>query len=353
MFDKIFSKAYTPPKRILFVVKKRTLPFYDSYSSATIVSSGLKNSARFVVDMINTTNNVAEFVEVTDNNCIDREVTAFKPDIVIIEALWVVPSKFEVLKKLHPNVKWIVRLHSETPFIAHEGVAMEWVHDYVKQGVFVGVNSTRIGGELSFTIPSRDIVYLPNYYPLTGKVPTHHRSKGNIINIGCFGAIRPLKNHLIQAFAAIKFADDRGLTLHFHVNSGRIEDKGEPILRNLIGLFANTKHELIQHDWMNHEAFLDLLSSMDISMQVSLTETFNIVTADAVSLNIPIVVSPEVTWVSSQFKADPLNSNNIVRTLNFVWQLSKLSLQHRNYKGLLAYNNSSKDQWISTIRRIG
>jgi hypothetical protein len=66
-------------------------------------------------------------IEVIDNNGIDREVTKYKPTHVIIEALWVIPSKFEILTKLHPNVKWIIRLHSEIPFLANEGIAMEWM----------------------------------------------------------------------------------------------------------------------------------------------------------------------------------------------------------------------------------
>ena len=58
---------------------------------------------------------------------------------------WLV-SKFEVLQKLHPNVKWIVRLHSEIPFIANEGIAMDWIYEYQKyDNVFVSLNSKTAG----------------------------------------------------------------------------------------------------------------------------------------------------------------------------------------------------------------
>jgi hypothetical protein len=59
----------------------------------------------------------------TDNNDIDREVNLYKPTHVIIEALWVVPTKFAVLTKLHPKVQWILRLHSEMPCMAGAGGA--------------------------------------------------------------------------------------------------------------------------------------------------------------------------------------------------------------------------------------
>ena len=74
---------------------------------------------------------VASFVQVVDNNDIDREIVKFQPTVVIIEAFWVVPDKFDILKILHPKVVLVVRNHSEIPFLANEGVAFEWL-----QGIF-------------------------------------------------------------------------------------------------------------------------------------------------------------------------------------------------------------------------
>lgn len=55
--------------------------------------------------MLNRNGIESKVVVVIDNNCIDKEVTAFKPTHAIIEGLWVVPEKFDVLKKLHPTIK--------------------------------------------------------------------------------------------------------------------------------------------------------------------------------------------------------------------------------------------------------
>ena len=46
---------------------------------------------------------------------------------------------------------------------------------------------------------------------------------------------------------------------------------------------------------MDHESFIELVKSMDMCLQVSFTETFNIVTADAVANSVPVVVSSEMT----------------------------------------------------------
>ena len=118
-------------------------------------------------------------------------------------------------------------------------------------------------------------------------------NKKDTINIAVFGAIRPLKNHLIQAISAIQFANEEGLKLYFHINGTRIENNGDPVLKNLRELFeGQEKHELVEHCWMEHDKFVELLQSMDICMQVSFSETYNIVTADAVNGLVPVVVSP-------------------------------------------------------------
>ena len=154
-------------KRILFVLKKREV---YSQGYATLLESGLYNSAKFVCNALRHEGYHTHIVDVVDNNDIDREVTQFKPDVVIIEALWVVPEKFEVLHKLHPDVLWVVRLHSRIPFLANEGMAMEWIRDYGwKDNVVVAANAIDIYEDLLSIFGShsrRKIIYLPNIYPL-------------------------------------------------------------------------------------------------------------------------------------------------------------------------------------------
>ena len=122
LFPQNPRKSKNSPK-ILFILKKRNESWgcYGNGSAQGGYPSGLLNSATFVKDMLNDLGFVAELVEVVDNDCIDREVTKARPDIVIIEALWVVPPKFSVLAKLHPKVKWVIRNHSEIPFLSMEG----------------------------------------------------------------------------------------------------------------------------------------------------------------------------------------------------------------------------------------
>jgi hypothetical protein len=143
---------------------------------------------------------------------------------VIIEALWVVPSKFSILQKLHPTVTWIIRLHSEMPFMAGEGNAMDWLGDYSRfRNIVIAVNAPRMLRETRLYLQhlnqwdtattEQKVIYLPNYYPQQYQRKPFDRNKQHV-DIACFGAVRPLKNHLLQAFGAIEFAESIGKKLH-------------------------------------------------------------------------------------------------------------------------------------------
>jgi len=269
----------------------------------------------------------SKLVEVVDNNGIDREVTLYRPTHVIIEAFWVVPEKFEVLRKLHPDVLWVIRSHSEIPFLAGEGISMEWFFGYMKQeNVVVAFNTPHTTEEFrqlyrysDETVNGFDacqkVWYLPNYYPVTGKPVPYTLDKKDTIDVGCFGAIRPMKNHVLQAVAAIEFAKINNLNLRFHVNATRVEGGADAHKKNLFALFKGLDSEqfqLIEHPWMNHEEFTALVRTMDIGLQLSLTESFNIVTADFVNAGVPVVTSDEIEWVSPFFYAKATDSNDIV-----------------------------------------
>jgi len=342
--------------KVLFILKRRQ--DYNAIAhSAKGLSTGLYNSAAFMNDMLNESGVKSALEVAIDNNCIDRLVNLHKPTHVIIEALWVVPSKFKVLTKLHPNVKWIVRIHSEMPFMAGEGMAMDWLGEYIKfPQISIGVNAPRMLNELrtylataNFQYPEEiedRVFYLPNFYPQEYTTKKHNRKEW--IDISCFGAVRPLKNHMVQAIAAIKFANKRDLQLRFHINGGRIEMKGDPMMHNLRGMFNHLSdygHKLVVHEWTPREEFLKLCASMDIGMQCSFSETFNIVCADHISQGVPILGSREIPWSNPWFDAKPTDSDDIARKLNLIYRFPKINVW-LNQCHLKHYTNETREIWI-------
>jgi hypothetical protein len=340
--------------KVLFILKRRE--DYNAITHSHVgLSTGLFNSANFMNDML-LEQGIDSVLEIAiDNNCIDRLVNKHKPTHVIIEALWVVPTKFAVLQKLHPSVKWIIRLHSEMPFMAGEGMAMDWVGEYSNfKNVYIGINAPRMMREVKIFLGTKHlaqdwddkVIYLPNYYPQEYKRKKLDKDK-DTIDIACFGAIRPLKNHLVQAIAAIDFANKLKKKLRFHVNAGRIEMNGSPVINNLKGLFQHLYdqgHEMINHQWRPREEFLELCSKMDIGLQVSFSETFNIVGADLLSQGVPLVGSEEIPWKVPMFAADATDSYQITGKLLLAYDYPRLNVW-TNQWSLTDYTNKTKNIW--------
>jgi hypothetical protein len=357
-----FLITNTHMSKVLFILKRRE-DFNSATHSALGMSTGLFNSASFMNDMLTSQGVESKMVVVIDNNDIDREVHSYRPTHVIIEALWVVPTKFEILQKLHPTVKWIVRLHSEMPFMAGEGSAMNWLGDYCSyKNVIIGVNAPRMMNEVKFylqhkynwadEIANERVIYMPNFYPQLGYKMKNINKDDEFVNIGCFGAVRPLKNHLVQAFAALKFAKKIGKKLRFHINAGRIEMKGDSVVHNLTGLFmhlADQGHELVNNPWAPRMEFLQLCRTMDIGMQCNFSETFNIVGCDLLTQGVPIVGSKEIPWIDSGACADPTSSDDIAALLFEVYNNPSDNV-NKNQVLLTAYTDESARIWTDYFK---
>jgi len=347
--------------KILFILKRRE-NYSEKVDTKVGMTTGLYNSASFVSRMLNKIDIESVMEVAIDNNCIDRLVTKHNPDYVIIEALWVVPSKFTVLCKLHSNVKWIIRIHSEMPFMAGEGMAMNWLGDYSHfDNILIGVNAPRMLREIRTYLQSvnnwsdseamKKVFYLPNYYPQKFSSPRKIDKSKDYIDVGCFGAVRPLKNHMVQAVAALDFANREGKKLHFHINAGRIEMKGQPVLHNLQAFFTHlysAGHRLIRHDWQPHEDFLHTCAEMDIGMQCNFSETFNIVGADLTSEGIPLIGTTEIPWLASG-RADPTDSKDISRALSRAYHWPALNVRLNQFS-LHKYTNKTAEIWYKEFK---
>jgi hypothetical protein len=330
--------------KVLFICKSRS----TSYG----IPIGLINSARFVAKALHHHNIETKVVVVTDGNSIDHEVHLYKPTYVMIEALWVTPAKIKELLKLHPKVRWAIRIHSKTPFLSMEGIAFEWINEYKiiseqNHNFILAPNNRGLDHELRDVLKIES-TYLPNIYlPQTKfscKVPD------GIIDVGCFGAIRPFKNQLLQAIAAIKFADEIRLPMRFHINGDRVEQKGDPILKNIRALFAtNSRHKLVEHMWMPHDEFIKLVGKMDIGMQVSFTESFNIVAADFVSQGIPIITSNDITWIPWIYRTDANSVDNIAGALCCTYKMRRFKFHYVNYVALWIYNKLAIKNWLKYL----
>jgi len=352
--------------RILFLLRQGQTS--SGYTPEGKVKAGLFVSASMTLQQLQDNFCIDGMIRVCfDSNQIDKEVFEYKPKFVIIEALWVPPYKFRELVKLHPHVHFIVRVHSELPFLANEGIAFDYIKGYVGiPKVHITFNSKHTAEVVGRVVSDTHTFYLPNIYEDVNYYPTtmfegtkleikysldkgnHLELRRNTLDIGCFGAIRPMKNQLMQAASAIAFGEKTKKRINFHINAGRVEQQGENVLKNIRALFKDTDHNLIEHGWLERSYFLDLLSNMDLSMQLSLNESFNIVAADSISKSVPTIVSNTIEWMPGITKTSTENYHDIVRTMIKALNNKRYFLL-KSRESLVRYNHNAIRQWGNTL----
>lgn len=339
--------------QVLFICRKHNIYSTHCYG----LFNGLINSASFIVNHLREDGIDAKVMTAIDANSIDKFVTEENPKVVILEAIWVTPQKLRELFSIprHQNRIWIIRVHSKITFLANEGIAFQWLLGYREVAnefgnLIIAPNTEEFANDLKETF-ELETVFLPNIYQ-PSEIPVRHFEKHgkHIIDVGCFGAIRPMKNNLAQAVAAVKFANNQDLHLRFHINARRTEQNGDQVLKNLRWFFGGQeKHTLVEHDWLTYEEFIHLTRTMDIGMQVSLSETFNIVAADCVSNDIPMVGSREIKWLPAMFCADPNSTDDIAKTLGFAWTQPGYMLRKLSNVNLGIHNSNAKKNWRTFI----
>ena len=266
-------------------------------------------------------------------------ISKLNPKVVVIEALWLRAENLVNISRQYPKIKFYVHIHSNINFLVVESHAIKYIDSYLRLGHGVIFNCIHAYNAFKqFT----NTHYLPNIY---SKEFMDLRIKNNEeLHIGCFGSLRPMKNHLMQAIGAIKYADSVGKKLKFHVNSTRMETGGEAIKMCLASLFQmHPKHEIVNDPWSTHGDFIKKLSLMDVSLQVSMSESFNIVAADSVAAGVPLVTSKEIEWVSDLCYANVSDPESIAEKIGFA--INSPLLVNINRGNLTKFNEFATSKW--------
>lgn len=304
-------------------------------------NNSLAVSAKMIVDMLQHQGHPAGLAEAKNENFVQGLVDEFKATTVVIEAIWITPAKMHDLQEKNKGVRWVVRINSEVPFLAAEGNSIDWIHHYLRLGVTVAFNSESALRDFQVfaKVEPGKMVWLPNYYPPQKVLPPGGHSTH--IKIGCFGAIRQLKNQLLQAFAAVKYGALQGRPISFYMNQGKVEPGNEGIIPAVRSVLALTGNELILNPWLGHEDFIKLIRSMDIGMQVSFTESFSMVSADFVSVGVPLIGSKAVRWLPPISQVDAGATDSIVDGLI----RTGTNMIAQNHQSLARYTATSISVW--------
>ena len=157
--------------------------------------------------------------------------------------------------------------------------------------------------------------YLPNLYFLDAPPPRQQSfCGGGTLRIGIFGAVRPLKNLMSAAGAALEISRNLRVPLELWLSGGRAEGGGETVMdavKEMISGLPNVK--LVLKGWQSWPAFRQTVAHMHLLLQPSYTESFNMVTADGAAEGVASVVSEAIDWAPEDWKADVDDVLNIAR----------------------------------------
>ena len=249
-----------------------------------------------------------------------------QPSHVVLGAPWIKALDLQAFLVFRfPHIQFAVTCHSNVGFLAADPQAITNFRDDLdlEQGAlnFQAAGNSQRFCQFILNSYGRPCTYLPNLYYLGDAIAQQRRNwSGGTLRVGSFGAVRPLKNHISAAAAALQLSDKLHTDVEFHISVGRIEG-GYTVVRAIEAMLNGSPAvKLVKDDWYQWPKFRHVVKSMHLLLQPSFTETFNMVTADGASESVPSVVSDAIEWAPDHWKADcddPLSIARIAKQLIF------------------------------------
>ena len=239
-----------------------------------------------------------------------------RPSHVVLSAPWIPTADLAALAAEFPEVSFVVVSHSSVGFLAADPHAIRLLRQtadlqLASHNVFVGGNSKKFT-DWATEAWGVNAVWLPNLYCMAETFP--HRSRrwqDGGLRLGLFGANRPLKNFLTGAAAAVELAVQLRVPTELLISSGRNEGGNFRALEEMTEDIPNLR--VTQTGWLSWPAFRRLLRTIDLVFQVSYTETFNVVSADAIAEGVPVVASEAIEWVPRWWQAHADEPRDVTR----------------------------------------
>jgi glycosyltransferase involved in cell wall biosynthesis len=289
---------------------------------------------------------VGEFADITTYLNENMGVTH-----MIIEAIWITVTQLKELGEAFPETQVVVRAHSKMGFLQVEPDAITVMRkiidlNKVLKNVHFGSNNIEFAEAIREAYGS--CVYLPNLYDVAGAPVA--KKKSDRLSIASFGASRLLKLHPSAALAALQIAKRLGRGLDFYINVDKTPG-GESVRRSIKNLLQGEPNvTLIEVGWQDSETFKKTIASMDLVIQLSATETFCMVAADAIASGVPVVGSPSIQWLPEAYRADADHTTTVANAGVYALTKPKLAVRAES-NALLDYLAHAEAVWLKFVGR--
>jgi hypothetical protein len=263
---------------------------------------------------------LSEVWPITDAGDLRVRLSASPAKQVIISAPWIPSDALQGLANDFPHTQFAVNCHSNVGFLQADRNGVRLMREVLE--LELGTHNIHLAGNCrrfcewvnsAFAAPC---AYLPNLYYLDEHAEGHAHAgfTGGTLRIGAFGATRPLKNLMSAAAAAVEIARGLRAPLEFWLSGGRTEGGGETVLGAVKEMLQGMPNvSLVLNGWQTWPKFRKLVGHMNLLLQPSYTESFNMVTADGIAEGVPSVVSDAIDWAPQYWKAHSDDVRDIAR----------------------------------------
>jgi glycosyltransferase involved in cell wall biosynthesis len=272
---------------------------------------------------------------------------------LVISAPWLPSADLQKIAASYPPIEIAVVTHSNIGFLQADPRAIELLRqgselEQAYPNFHIAANSQRFKTWWRATYGTA-MEMLPNMYPL-GPIRVRPLWRGGTLRLGCFCAIRPYKNVLTAAAAALEVGQRLRVTdLEFWISGGRTEGGGETIVAAIKEMYKNVaRAKVIQRNWESWPQFLATVASMDLLLQPSYTEGFNMVTADGISQGVASAVSDAITWAPHSWQAETDSASDLAnKTIALLHDPTAI---HEGFEALEAHNATALLHWQNFLR---
>lgn len=282
----------------------------------------------------------------------DRELSKHAHHIsvshVVISAPWIPTLQMSAIVNRYTDIEFCVVSHSNIGFLQADPQAIEVLRsgselEQAASNFHIAANSEKFKIWWVSTYGSR-MLLLENMYPFDS-VRHKPRWDSGRLRIGCFCAIRPYKNVLTAAAAALEVSVRlRVSDLEFHVCGGRVEGGGNTIMNAMNQMYNNVpRARIVVDNWSSWPSFLNTVGSMDLLLQPSYTESFNMVTADGISRGVPSVIGDAIDWAPDNWTAKTDSASDIANKA--IALLHDPGAIHEGIEALTEHNNCGLRNW--------
>ena len=273
---------------------------------------------------------------------------------VIISAPWIPTAVLSSLCAYYPETQFAVVSHSNTGFLQADRSGIRLIKEYLEleAGTYnfhMAGNCTQFVGWVEETF-REPCTYLPNMYFLHDR---HGERKemwdGGLLRIGIFGAARVGKNFISATGAAMEIATNLGVQTEIWVNSGREDGPESRVIRGAMQELTEgmPNLELKYANWRPWPQFKRLIGSMNLLLQPSYTESFNVVCADGIAMGVPCVVSEAISWAPRSWKAEIDDVNDIARV--GLALIGDPGAARTGFHALQTYIRAARNAWLEYL----